>query len=69
MASGGRFFDHPEIFIKIEASGHTINVPGFFKGFKVRYTLHEVIAKDDAYDRVRTMVSFKETTDAYQRSS
>ncbi len=61
----GRFpFDHPEIFIKIEASGHTINVPGFFKGFKVRYTLHEVIAKDDAYDRVRTMVSFKETTDA-----
>jgi hypothetical protein len=63
----GRFpFDHPEIFIKIEASGHTINVPGqdFFKGYKVRYTLHEVIAKDDAYDRVRTMVSFKETTDA-----
>ena len=63
----GRFpFDHPEIFIKIEMSGHTISVPGqdFFKGFKVRYTLHEVIAKDDAYDRVRTMVSFKETTDA-----
>ena len=34
----GRFpFDHPEIFIKIEMSGHTISVPGqdFFKGFKV----------------------------------
>ena len=61
----GRFpFDHPEIFIKIEMSGHTINVPGSFEGFKVRYTLHEVIAKEDAYDRVRTMVSFKETTDA-----
>ena len=61
----GRFpFDHPEIFIKIEMSGHTIGVSEFFKGFKVRYTLHEVIAKDDAYDRVRTMVSFKETTDA-----
>ena len=60
----GRFpFDHPEIFIKIEMSGHTINVPGF-ENFKVKYTLHEVVAKDDAYERVRTMVSFKETTDA-----
>lgn len=65
----GKFpFDHPEIFIRIELSGHTVKQEGVFKGYKVRYTLHEVIQKgasqNDAYERVRTMVSFKETTDA-----